>query len=150
MARLVIVSNRVPIPKARGAQAGGLAVALRDLLRLRREDPVFHDQRAGRLDGAVLGAEAFVLRYFGDDGDDRLLLVNFGPDLELSPAPEPLLSTSPIDRPWRTNPSAKSAARSRPSYAPKACALPSWTSHWDRCRSRSPRAFGNTCGRLKS
>ena len=32
MARLVIVSNRVPIPKARGASAGGLAVALRDLL----------------------------------------------------------------------------------------------------------------------
>jgi trehalose 6-phosphate synthase len=32
VARLVIVSNRVPIPKARGAQAGGLAVALRDLL----------------------------------------------------------------------------------------------------------------------
>ena len=33
MARLVIVSNRVPIPKARGAAAGGLAVALRDLLK---------------------------------------------------------------------------------------------------------------------
>jgi trehalose 6-phosphate synthase len=32
MARVVIVSNRVPIPKARGASAGGLAVALRDLL----------------------------------------------------------------------------------------------------------------------
>jgi len=32
MARLVIVSNRVPIPKARATQAGGLAVALRDLL----------------------------------------------------------------------------------------------------------------------
>jgi len=32
MARLVIVSNRVPIPKARVAAAGGLAVALRDLL----------------------------------------------------------------------------------------------------------------------
>jgi trehalose 6-phosphate synthase len=32
MARLVIVSNRVPIPKARGASAGGLAVALRDLM----------------------------------------------------------------------------------------------------------------------
>jgi trehalose 6-phosphate synthase len=30
MARLVIVSNRVPIPKSRGAAAGGLAVALRD------------------------------------------------------------------------------------------------------------------------
>ncbi len=32
MARLVIVSNRVPIPKARSTSAGGLAVALRDLL----------------------------------------------------------------------------------------------------------------------
>jgi trehalose 6-phosphate synthase len=32
MARLVIVSNRVPIPKARGAAAGGLAIALRDLM----------------------------------------------------------------------------------------------------------------------
>ena len=32
MARLVIVSNRVPVPKARGASAGGLAVALRDLM----------------------------------------------------------------------------------------------------------------------
>ena len=32
MARLVIVSNRVPIPKARATQAGGLAVALNDLL----------------------------------------------------------------------------------------------------------------------
>jgi trehalose 6-phosphate synthase len=32
MARVVVVSNRVPIPKARGASAGGLAVALRDLL----------------------------------------------------------------------------------------------------------------------
>ena len=32
MARLVIVSNRVPIPKARSTAAGGLAVALRDIL----------------------------------------------------------------------------------------------------------------------
>lgn len=32
MARLVVVSNRVPIPKARSAAAGGLAVALRDLM----------------------------------------------------------------------------------------------------------------------
>ncbi len=32
MARLVIISNRVPIPKARITAAGGLAVALRDLL----------------------------------------------------------------------------------------------------------------------
>lgn len=32
MARLVVVSNRVPIPKSRGATAGGLAVALRDIM----------------------------------------------------------------------------------------------------------------------
>ena len=40
--------------------------------------------RSGRggVDGAVLGAEAFVLRFFGDDGDDRLLLVNLGRDLD--------------------------------------------------------------------
>lgn len=30
MKRLVIVANRVPDPKARGATAGGLAVALQD------------------------------------------------------------------------------------------------------------------------
>jgi trehalose 6-phosphate synthase len=33
VARLVIVSNRVPVPKTRGAQAGGLAVALKEVLR---------------------------------------------------------------------------------------------------------------------
>ena len=44
------------------------------------------------MDGAVLGAEAFVLRYFGDDGNDRLLLVNLGRDLLFEPAPEPLLA----------------------------------------------------------
>ena len=32
MARLIVVSNRVPIPKSRGATAGGLAVALRDIM----------------------------------------------------------------------------------------------------------------------
>ncbi len=32
MARLVVVSNRVPIPKSRAATAGGLAVALRDCM----------------------------------------------------------------------------------------------------------------------
>lgn len=65
----------------------------RDLLRLRREDPVFSSPRHGGLDGAVLGSHAFVLRYFSENGDDdRLLLVNMGADLALSPAPEPLLA----------------------------------------------------------
>ena len=44
------------------------------------------------LDGAVLGEHAFVLRFFGKDGDDRLLVVNLGADEHLTPAPEPLLA----------------------------------------------------------
>ena len=71
----------------------------RDLLRLRREDAVFGGAAVG-VDGAVLGDEAFVLRFFGDDDDDRLLLVNFGLDLNLSPAPEPLLAP-PEGKEWR-------------------------------------------------
>lgn len=64
----------------------------RDLLRLRREDPVFRTARRRGVDGAVLGASAFVLRFFADDGADRLLVINLGRDLLLSPAPEPLLA----------------------------------------------------------
>ncbi len=64
----------------------------RDLIRLRQNDPVFHSQAIGGVDGAVLAHEAFVLRFFGDDEGDRLLLINLGPDLNLNPAPEPLLA----------------------------------------------------------
>jgi len=73
----------------------------RDLLQLRREDPVFRAQRSGGIDGAVLGPEAFVLRFFGDNGHDRLLLVNLGLDLDLNPAPEPLLAP-PEGMQWET------------------------------------------------
>lgn len=66
----------------------------RDLLRLRRDDPVIHDRRPGYIDGAVLGAGAFVLRYFGD-AEDRLLLINLDLELHLDPAPEPLLAPPP-------------------------------------------------------
>ena len=65
-----------------------------DLLRLRREDAVFQQARlSGRIDGAVFGPDAFVVRFFGEaEGDDRLLLINLGRDLYVSPAPEPLLA----------------------------------------------------------
>jgi maltooligosyltrehalose trehalohydrolase len=72
-----------------------------DLLRLRREDAVFSNRRAGALDGAVLGPEAFVLRFFTDSGNDRILIVNFGRDLQLFPAPEPLLAPPQRMR-WET------------------------------------------------
>jgi maltooligosyltrehalose trehalohydrolase len=72
----------------------------RDLLRLRREEPVLRRvQRRGDVDGAVLSPAAFVLRYFGQDGDDRLLVVNFGTDLTLAIAPEPLLAP-PLNQRW--------------------------------------------------
>jgi maltooligosyltrehalose trehalohydrolase len=42
-----------------------------------------------------------VARFFADDGLDRLLLVNFGRDLHLDPAPEPLLAP-PENMTWET------------------------------------------------
>jgi maltooligosyltrehalose trehalohydrolase len=73
----------------------------RDLLKLRREDPAFRAQKTRGVDGAVLGEQAFVLRYFRDEGLDRLLVVNFGRDLHLLSCPEPLLAP-PEGMRWRT------------------------------------------------
>lgn len=77
----------------RQRHAGAYALH-KDLLRLRRSDPAFRSQRPRGVDGAVLGAEAFVLRFFAEagHGGDRLLIVNFGADLNLAPVPEPLLA----------------------------------------------------------
>ena len=47
----------------------------------------------------VLGPDCFLLRYFAADFDDRLLLFNFGSDLRLDIAPEPLLAP-PAGRRW--------------------------------------------------
>jgi maltooligosyltrehalose trehalohydrolase len=71
----------------------------RDLLHLRREDRVIA-LPATVVDGAVIGPEAFVLRFFGPSGDDRLLVVNLGTDLSLVPNPEPLLAP-PARGSWR-------------------------------------------------
>lgn len=63
-----------------------------DLLKLRRRQPVFARQNRD-FDGAVLGPESFVLRFFdADPAAQRLLVVNLGRDLVLNPAPEPLLA----------------------------------------------------------
>ena len=64
----------------------------KDLLKLRKDDPVFSMQKPGGMDGAVLAEHAFLLRYFGIGGDDRLVMVNLGPDTPLNPMPEPLLA----------------------------------------------------------
>ncbi len=72
----------------------------RDLLTLRRSDAVFAAQRSHAIDGAVLGPEAFVLRFFGEAGDDRLLFVNYGADINRGSFPEPLIAP-PSGREWR-------------------------------------------------
>ena len=64
----------------------------KDLLRLRREDAILARQDRRLLDGATLGPQALALRFLGPADDDRLLVVNLGPDLNFIPAPEPLLA----------------------------------------------------------
>src|SRR5207248_11090924 len=71
----------------------------RDLMRLRREDSRLRQQIPGKVDGAVLGSDCFVLRFFGNNHDDRLLMLNFGLRLIISPASEPLLAP-PSDCEW--------------------------------------------------
>lgn len=74
------------------------AAFVRDLLRLRREDPGIHSPE--HFDGAVLSGSALVLRFFRKTEGDRLLLANLGLDLEYDPAPEPLLAP-PEDQEWQ-------------------------------------------------
>jgi maltooligosyltrehalose trehalohydrolase len=79
----------------------------RDLIALRREDAVFSRPRTGvgsapgGFDGVSLTDHAFALRFFGDDGDDRLLVANLGPTAHLHIVPEPLLAPPAWAR-WRT------------------------------------------------
>ena len=82
------------------AGANQEVVALhRDLLRLRRDDPAFAGRGPRPVDGAVLGPEAFLLRFFEPDGADRLLIVNFGRDLVRRSIPDPL-AAPPLGRDW--------------------------------------------------
>ncbi len=74
----------------------------RDLLRLRRGDPVIWRQGADGMDGAVLSPTCFLMRFFSPDYQRyRLLLVNLGADLDLNPAPEPLLAPPELMQ-WTT------------------------------------------------
>ena len=72
----------------------------KDLIRLRKMDPIFSCPSTAVVDGAVLGGEAFVLRFFADDGRDRLLLMNLGPALLLPGVQEPLIAP-PEGKSWK-------------------------------------------------
>lgn len=69
----------------------------KDLLRLRSQEPAFRPHQHS-IDGAVLSPDAFLLRFFGEV-EELLVIVNFGLDLHLSPAPEPLLAP-PDNNEW--------------------------------------------------
>ncbi|HEX2458041.1 MAG TPA: malto-oligosyltrehalose trehalohydrolase [Vicinamibacterales bacterium] len=66
-----------------------------DLIALRRADPVFHQDAERRVDGAVIAASAFCLRFDAADFETRVLIVNLGRDLDVTPLPEPLLAPPP-------------------------------------------------------
>jgi maltooligosyltrehalose trehalohydrolase len=72
----------------------------KELIALRRSDAVFSKPHRRGVDGAVLSAHAFALRYFSETHGDRLVLVNLGMDLHLEPCPEPLLAPM-AGGPWR-------------------------------------------------
>jgi maltooligosyltrehalose trehalohydrolase len=70
----------------------------RDLIGLRRRDPVFGSD--ADIEGAVLNDRAFVVRYFGGADGDRLLVVNLGARLILTVVNESLLAPPEGSR-WR-------------------------------------------------
>ena len=74
----------------------------RDLLALRRSDFASPASRDGvSTDGAVIGPDAFVLRYTtSNPRDERLLVVNLGPDLIEASLAEPLVA-APDEHIWQ-------------------------------------------------
>jgi maltooligosyltrehalose trehalohydrolase len=89
----------------------------RDLIQLRRGDPVFSRPRRGGVDGAVLSTSAFVLRFFTPEHrDDRLLVVNLGAEIDRGSFAEPLLAP-PENADWRLIWSSDEAAYGGPGVA---------------------------------
>jgi maltooligosyltrehalose trehalohydrolase len=94
-----VAHNRCVLDWSERGQNGWAVELHRDLLSLRRAEAAVRDARAGSIDGAVLGAAALCVRFFG--AEDRLLIVNLGAELRLGSLAEPLLAP-PAARRWRT------------------------------------------------
>lgn len=70
----------------------------RELIRLRKEDPVLADQDRERLEAEALDRETLRIKRWNPEGEDRLIYVNFGPAKRL-PLDRPrrlVLATSPV------------------------------------------------------
>ena len=75
----------------------------KDLLRLRREESVLAPRDQRNCDGATLGEQTLILRYFGERPlDDRLLVVNLGTERNFCPLAEPLLA-APENMRWKVS-----------------------------------------------
>lgn len=71
----------------------GMRAFYTDVLTLRRTMPAYSQKVSRRIDGAVIGDAAFLIRYFTNDpADHRLLLINLGRDLHVGVIAEPLLA----------------------------------------------------------
>jgi maltooligosyltrehalose trehalohydrolase len=83
------------------ARQTGMLALHRDLLALRRSDPAFSQNTQRRIDGAVLGESALLIRYITPQASEqRLLLVNLGKDLPVGVVAEPLLAP-PTGHRWQ-------------------------------------------------
>ncbi|HYM21602.1 MAG TPA: alpha-amylase family glycosyl hydrolase, partial [Vicinamibacterales bacterium] len=88
-----------------------------DLIALRRSDAAFARQAGLGVDGSVLSASAFALRFFVDPAtspgagvhaEDRLLIVNLGADLRRPSIADPLIAPPP-DSDWAVKWSSEAA-----------------------------------------
>jgi maltooligosyltrehalose trehalohydrolase len=71
----------------------GIVALHRDLIAIRRTDPSFSQASTRRIDGAVIGEHALLIRYLTPDpAGHRLLLLNLGRDLHVGVVAEPLLA----------------------------------------------------------
>src|SRR5690606_6634229 len=123
----------------------------RDLLRLRRSQAAFAAQDGRNIDGAVLGEDVFVLRFFADDAlDDRLVIVALGSDLRFDPAPEPLVAP-PLGCRWSVLWSSE-----EPEYGGGGTAPPESEANWlipgraALVLAPEPRTAGKGLGRMST
>ncbi len=72
----------------------------RDLIAMKRRDPIISRNGEHGLDIALLSDHAFLARFRDPGGADRLLILNFGADLSPRITPEPLLAP-PRNRRWK-------------------------------------------------
>jgi len=71
----------------------------KDLIAMRKNDPVFSHLSETHIDGSVLTDDFFIIRYFSKYGE-RLLIINLGVDFFINPPSDPLLAP-PENSEWK-------------------------------------------------